>query len=78
MAGRIIRGATYGGGMNVIMTDMKHSERLSTLCTAVYVSRMICDLDKEEELYYELIDILRSPEITKKITGKSFKKPKKD
>ena len=71
VAGRLIRMVTYGTGMNVVMTDMKDPEHLTTLCAGVYVSRMIGNLKKEEELYYELLDILRSPEITKALTGKS-------
>ena len=71
LAGRLIRLSTNGTGMNVIMTDMKDPEHLITLCSGVYASRMIGDLMKEEVLYYELIDILRSSEITKALTGKS-------
>jgi Piezo non-specific cation channel, R-Ras-binding domain len=76
VAGRLIRLITEGTGMNVVMTDMQNPEHLNTLCSAIYVSRMIWDIKKEEELYYELLDILRSPEITKKLTGKSSIKDK--
>ena len=76
VAGRLLRLVTYGTGMNVVMTDMKDPEHLNTLCAGVYVSRMIGNLKKEEELYYELLDILRSPEMTKALTGKSSIKNK--
>ena len=74
--GAVIKYATIGIGMNVVMTDMKQTEHLQTLCEGVYISRMIGNLKKEEELYYELLDILRSPEITKMITGNSSIKEK--
>ena len=76
VAGRLIRLATNGTGMNVVMTDMKNPDHLNTLCSGIYVSRLIGDLMKEEVLYYELLDILRSPEITKALTGKSSIKQK--
>lgn len=59
------RGSAYYLGFS----EMKRTDYLETLCAGVYVSRMIGDIEKEEELYYELIDILRSTETTKMITG---------
>lgn len=78
LAGKLIRMVTVGSGLNIVMTDMKNSEHLRTLCSAVYISRMTGKLLKEEELYFELIDILRSPEFTKVLTGSSSIKAKKD
>lgn len=78
LAGRLIRVITYGSGMNCVMTDMKNAATLNTLCVAVYVSRMIGKISKEQEFYFELIDILRSPELIKKLTGKSSIKEKED
>jgi hypothetical protein len=76
--GRIIRMVTVGNGLNIVMTDMKNCEHLRTLCAAIFISRMTGKLLKEEELYYELIDILRSPEFTKVLTGSSSIKVKKE
>ena len=76
--GRIIRMVTVGNGLNIVMTDMKNCEHLRTLCSAIFISRMTGKFLKEEELYYELIDILRSPEFTKVLTGSSSIKVKKD
>lgn len=78
LAGRLIRVVTYGSGMNVVMTDMKNAATLNTLCVAVYVSRMIGNISKEQEFYFELLDILRSPELIKKLTGSSSIKEKQD
>ena len=76
-ARRLIRLFTNDSGMNVVKTDMKNPEHLNTLCSWIYASRMIGNLEKEEVLYYELIDILRSPDITKALRGKSSIKSKK-
>ncbi|OMJ84229.1 hypothetical protein SteCoe_14717 [Stentor coeruleus] len=78
LAGRLIRVVTYGSGMNAVMTDMKNAATLNTLCVAVYVSRMIGNISKEQEFYFELLDILRSPELIKKLTGSSSIKEKLD
>ncbi|OMJ88807.1 hypothetical protein SteCoe_9194 [Stentor coeruleus] len=78
LAGRLIRVITYGSGMNCVMTDMKNAATLNTFCVAVYVSRMIGKISKEQEFYFELIDILRSPELIKKLTGSSSIKEKQD
>ena len=71
VVGALIKYSTRGSGMNVIMTDMRITQDLQTLCEGIYISRMIGGYLKEEELYFELLDILRSPEITKMITGSS-------
>lgn len=69
--GALIKYATKGVSYNLVMTDMKDPKDLKIICEGVLVSRMIGNLKKEEELYFELLDILRSPEFTKMITGKS-------
>ena len=79
VVGALIKYSTRGSGMNVIMTDMRITKDLQILCEGIYISRMIGRFNKEEELYFELIDILRSPEIIKMITGSSsVKKREKD
>ena len=78
VAGRLLRLVTDGDALSIIMTDMKHPENLNLLCSGVYVSRMISDLKREEELYFELLDVLRSPQILKHITGNSSIKEKID
>ena len=75
-AGRLIRLVTGDATPNIMMTEMKDPEHLTTFCSAIYVSRMIGNLKKEEELYYELLDILRSSELTKVLTGSSSIKDK--
>mmetsp|Transcript_10701 Transcript_10701/g.20818 ORF Transcript_10701/g.20818 Transcript_10701/m.20818 type:complete len:2184 (+) Transcript_10701:50-6601(+) len=71
LAGRLLRTVTSGSASNIIMTDMPRPDQLISMCEAIYIARMTGDIMKEEKLYYELISILRSPEILKLITGKN-------
>lgn len=73
--GRLIRWS-LAGPVNFIMSEMPNPEPLINLCSGIYFSRMTGDLKREEELYYELVDILRSPEMLKLITGSSSLKEK--
>ncbi|CAG9323173.1 unnamed protein product [Blepharisma stoltei] len=75
---RFLRYFVTGGSQNIYMTDMKNPVPLITLCSGIYVCRMRGQLIKEEELYYELIDILRSTEQVKSMTGTSSIKEKMD
>lgn len=70
-AGKMLRTLTSGNAHNIILTEMRDPAPLINLCEGIYVSRMTGDIEKEEELYYDLIDILRSPEIVKIVTGSS-------
>lgn len=44
------------------------------ICQCIYIYRVQKNLRNEEELYMILIDIMRSPETLKSITGTSLKK----
>lgn len=77
LAGRLLR-MVLAGPVNFIMTEMPNPEPLINMCNGVYLSRMTGDLKREEELYYELVDIIRSPEMLKSITGRSSIKDKND
>ena len=78
LVGKLLRVIISGGANNIPLVDMRHPDALMNICSGIYVSRMNGDLKKEEELYYELIDILRSPELMKMITGSSSIKEKQD
>ena len=75
LAGRMLRWS-LAGAVNFIMTEMPNPEPIINLCNGIYLSRMTGDLKREEELYYELMDIVRSPEMLKLITGRSSIKEK--
>jgi hypothetical protein len=78
LVGKLLRVIISGGANNIPLVDMRHPDALMNICSGIYVSRMNGDLMKEEELYYELIDILRSPELMKMIAGSSSIKNKED
>ena len=78
LVGKLLRVIISGGANNIPLVDMRHPDALMNICSGIYVSRMNGDLKKEEELYYELIDILRSPELMKMIAGSSSIKEKQD
>ena len=78
VAGRLLRLWTGGGKNNLVLTEMPNPQPLIQLSIGVLVSRMTEKLAEEEIFYYELIDILRSPEMIKSITGTSSRKEKTD
>lgn len=78
LLGRLIRYITVGSGMNVIMTDMKDPRHLIILCSQIILKRTTRDLRMEKILYFELLDILRSPESVKYLTGRNSVKLKAD
>ena len=53
---------------------MPRPDSLLLLCEGVLISRLENNIEREEELYYILIDIIRSPEVIKMITDSSIKK----
>ena len=77
VAGRVLRMMTGGKASNLMLTEMPCPDPLINLCEGIYLSRMTGDTVKEELLYYDLIDILRSPEIAKLVTMPSSRKDKK-
>jgi hypothetical protein len=50
------------------------TEDIIMICQCVYIYRVQRDLEKEEEMFMILMDIMRSPETLKSITGTSLKK----
>ncbi|CAD8168379.1 unnamed protein product [Paramecium pentaurelia] len=50
-------------------TKMVQPDDLLSICQAVSVARQLQNYRKENLLYFELIDILRSPELVKAMTG---------
>jgi hypothetical protein len=61
---------TISGSIELIpLMDIPYPDNLIRMCEAIIVARVEKDLDREEMLYFELIDLLRSPELVKHITG---------
>ena len=58
----------------MILKEMPYPDDLLLICNSVVSSRLENKLEREEELYYVLIDIMRSPEMIKAITKSSLRK----
>ena len=58
-----------GSVHNIIISDIPYPDPILALCNAIYAERRSRNLRREEELFYILIDILRSPDTLKKLTG---------
>ena len=58
----------------IFITDAPYTEDILKICQSIHIYRVNRQLEKEEELYQILIDIMRSPEMIKSICGSSLKK----
>eukprot|EP00667_Euglena_gracilis_P024922 EG_transcript_28949 len=68
-AGRVIRLTLTGSAQRVVLEDMKNPEPLVSLVEDIKLARAEGELGLEEELYEELINIYRSPELIKQWTA---------
>jgi hypothetical protein len=50
---------------------MTNPDELLLLCEAIHISRLENNIEREEYLYFIMLDILRSPEVVKIITETS-------
>jgi hypothetical protein len=71
--GKVFRNVCIIGGNRIFIWEIPNSEKLLLLCECVYIYRMRSQLDQEEQLYFTFVDIMRSPEMIKAITGSSLK-----
>mmetsp|Transcript_8067 Transcript_8067/g.11220 ORF Transcript_8067/g.11220 Transcript_8067/m.11220 type:complete len:134 (+) Transcript_8067:1201-1602(+) len=58
----------------IFITDAPATEDILKICQSIHIYRVHRELQKEEELYHILIDIMRSPEMIKSVCGSSLKK----
>lgn len=72
--GNAVRGIISGEAEKIVLTEMPEPKKLINLCEGIKISRYRQNLDREEHLYYVLIDFMRSPEILKKLTKSSLEK----
>lgn len=75
--GNIIRGVFTGQTTKIWTTDVPKSEQIIRICEGVTAARIEGDTFREEVLYWELIDIMRSPEMIKLITANYLEHKKK-
>lgn len=78
LAARVTRNILGDNVNNLTIKEIQNPDYLINLCEGIYVARMARDLVREQVLYYELIDIMRSPELIKMVTGRSSIKHKID
>jgi len=71
--GKVLRGVFESPAEQIFVKDMPKPDSLILICEGVLISRLENNLRKEEQLYFILIDIMRSPEILKRITDSSLK-----
>lgn len=57
----------------IVIDEMPYPDQLLNICDGIKLARYRNELVKEEELYYLLMDLFRSPEILKVMTKSSFK-----
>ena len=68
---KVIRSMVAGDTSKMHITEIPKPDMLLILCEGLKIARMERKLEREVELYYVLIDILRSPEVLKIITESS-------
>jgi len=71
--GRALRAGIIVNSEQIFIRDMPRPDSLLLICEGILISRLENNLEREEELYFVLIDIMRSPEILKMITKSSLK-----
>ena len=60
----------FQGSANTIwLTEIPVADPVLTICEAIYLSRVEKDLLQEDNLYWTLIDLVRSPDTVKLLTG---------
>ena len=58
-----------GSAHTIIMSDIPYADPMLVICDAVHQARIRNDLKEEEKLFWMLIDIVRSPDTIKALTG---------
>jgi hypothetical protein len=71
-AGGVLRKVMYNGE-RVFIVDARNTDAMLNLLDCIYLMRHQQNLKREEELFFVLMDILRSPEMLKVITGSSLR-----
>jgi len=71
--GNVVRNALSGQIQNLTLSDLPAAIELIQICEGILIARADKNLVKEEKLYWELVDILRSPEVLKLITKSAVK-----
>ncbi|CAE7609779.1 PIEZO2 [Symbiodinium pilosum] len=67
--GRLLRAAFQDASKRVIYEEMPDVQLLQDLCNGIYIARIQHLLKTEFKLYYQLMNIYRSPELLLSVTG---------
>ena len=81
LAGNYVRNFFTGAPEKIMLTELPDPSQLVNLCEGVKTCRYSFELEKEEQLYYVLIEFIRSPEYLRMITKSTvrmFKERKQD
>jgi len=74
LVGQSVRSAFSGQAHTVMMNDLPAAVEILQICEGILIARADKNLQKEELMYWELIDLLRSPEVLKIITQSGVEK----
>ncbi|CAK9111828.1 unnamed protein product [Durusdinium trenchii] len=67
--GRLLRGVFQDSSKRVIYEEIPDTSLLEDLCNGIYIARIQRFLRTEYKLFYQLMNILRSPELLLNVTG---------
>ncbi|CAJ1426858.1 unnamed protein product [Effrenium voratum] len=67
--GRLLRSAFQDSSKRVIYEEIPDTSLLEDLCNGIYIARIQRLLRTEYKLYYQLLSLLRSPELLLNVTG---------
>lgn len=59
---------------DVFIINAPFTDTILKICQCIYIYRVQKNLENEEELYHILLEIMRSPETIKQMSGSSLKK----
>ena len=71
LCGTYVRNFFAGEPQKIKITELPHPEDIINLCEGINVARYSFDYEQEEKLYYILIEIMRSPDYLRSMTGSS-------
>lgn len=63
------RSLFQGSSTTIIMCDIPYADSLLRICDGIHQARLRNDIKEEEMLYFLLIDVTRSPDLMKALTG---------
>lgn len=75
IVGQTLRKIVVYNADRIYITEIPDPDPIRNLIRCIYMQRLEQNLKKEEELFFILMEILRSPEMIRAICGSSLKAP---